>query len=379
MIQNNNLSPLPFYKNDEYLSHNKQYAYGSIYNLFCENGILPPFQIVTEHGINEIENVQLYDRDNNLIADVTDELNNGGLTIKQFAQYGYDVIVYPSYLPLSTNMQIGVFYLKLFDGVDNWRSEYFTNVASTDGFVKIEWWDNEDFVLEDGRIVYNDVKYHNVVFINSQVGKPEYKFVEEGETRDGYFFPEKQLSEKVYKFTFIAPEYLCDVMRFIRMADNVVITDELGREYDCDTFLINVKWQAQGDLASVEVEFETATIAKKVGRAHMLSKGGDFENLSYNNDYSINQAGDATTIVLELSVYDNEMTRMAADTTLAYDVMIRADAYLIDGNTDSLIGIIPAGQSLAVIAASDSINYFDNVRVQKLNNKDNTNYIIKTK
>jgi hypothetical protein len=379
MIQNNNLSPLPFYKNDEYLSHNKQYAYGSIYNFFCENGILPPFQIVTEHGINEIENVQLYDRDNNLIADVTDELNNGGLTIKQFAQYGYDVIVYPSYLPLSTNMQIGVFYLKLFDGVDNWRSEYFTNVASTDGFIKIEWWDNEDFVLEDSRIVYDGVKYHNVVFLNSQVGKPEYKFVEEGETRDGYFFPEKQLSEKVYKFTFIAPEYLCDVMRFIRMADNVVITDELGREYDCDTFLINVKWQAQGDLASVEVEFETATIAKKVGRAHMLSKGGDFENLSYNNDYSINQAGDATTIVLELSVYDNEMARMAADTTLAYDVMIRADAYLLDGNTDSLIGIIPAGQSLAVIAASDSINYFDNVRVQKLNNKDNTNYIIKTK
>lgn len=379
MIQNNNLSPLPFYKNDEYLSHNKQYAYGSIYNLFCENGILPPFQIVTEHGIKEIEYVELYDRDGNLIANITDELNNGGLTIKQFVQYGYDVIVYPSYLPLSTNMQIGVFYLKLFDGVDNWRSEYFTNVASTDGFIKIEWWDNDDFVLENGRIVYEDVKYHNVVFINSQVGKPEYKFVEEGETRDGYFFPEKQLSEKVYKFTFIAPEYLCDVMRFIRMTDNVVITDELGREYDCDTFLINVKWQAQGDLASVEVEFETATIAKKVGRARTLSKGGDFESLSYNNDYSINNVGDATTIVLELSVYDNEMARIAADTTLAYDVMIRADAYLLDGNTDSLIGIIPAGQSLAVIAASNSINYFDNVRVQKLNNKDNTNYIIKTK
>jgi hypothetical protein len=379
MIQNNNLSPLPFYKNDDFLSHNKQYAYGSIYNLFCENGILPPFQILTKHGINEIIDVQLYDRDDNYIADVTDELKNSGLTVKQFAQYGYDVIVYPSYLPLSTNLQIGVFYLKLFDGVDNWRSEYFTNVASTDGFIKIEWWDNDDFVLDGGRIVYEDVKYHNMVFINSQVGKPEYKFVEEGETRDGYFFPEKQLSEKVYKFTFIAPEYLCDVMRFIRMADNVVITDELGREYDCDTFLMSVKWQAQGDLASVEVEFETATIAKKIGHSQMLVKGGDFENLSYNNDYSINQAGDATTIVLELSVYDNEMARMAADTTLAYDVMIRADAYLLDGNTDSLIGIIPAGQSLAVIAASDSINYFDNVRVQKFNNKDNTNYIIKTK
>ena len=378
MIQNNNLSPLPFYKNDEYLSHNKQYAYGSIYNFFCENGILPPFQIVTEHGINEIEDVQLYDRDNNLIADVTDELNNGGLTIKQFAQYGYDVIVYPSYLPLSTNMQIGVFYLKLFDGVDNWRSEYFTNVASTDGFIKIEWWDNEDFVLENGRIVYEGVKYHNVVFLNSQVGKPEYKFVEEGETRDGYFFPEKQLSEKVYKFTFIAPEYLCDVMRFIRMADNVVITDELGREYDCDTFLMSVKWQTQGDLASVEVEFETATIAKKIGHSQILVKGGDF-NGDFNNDYSTENVGNAASIVLEVSVYDNDFVRIAADTTLVYDVMIRGDAQLISGETHHFIGVIPTGQSLTLVAVSDSMVSIDNVQVQKLNNKDNTNYIVKQK
>ena len=378
MIQNNNLSPLPFYKNDDFLSHNKQYAYGSIYNLFCENGILPPFQILTKHGISEIIDVHLYDRDGNMIADVTDELKNGGLTIKQFAQYGYDVIVYPSYLPLSISMQIGVFYLKLFDGVDNWRSEYFTNVASTDGFVKIEWWDNEDFVLENGRIVYKDVKYHNVVFLNSQVGKPEYKFVEEGETRDGYFFPEKQLSEKVYKFTFIVPEYLCDVMRFIRMADNVVITDELGRKYDCDTFLMSVKWQTQGDLASVEVEFETATIAKKIGHSRILVKGGDF-NGDFNNDYSTNNIGDAASIVLEVSIYDNDFVRIAADTTLAHDVMIKGVATLISAETYHFIGVIPAGQSLTIVAISDSIVSLDNVEVQKMNNKDNTNYIIKTK
>lgn len=380
MIQNNNLSPLPFYKNDDFLSHNKQYAYGSIYNLFCENGILPPFQIVTEHGIKEIEYVELYDRDGNLIANITDELNNGGLTIKQFAQYGYDVIVYPSYLPLSINMQIGVFYLKLFDGVDNWRSEYFTNVASTDGFIKIEWWDNDDFVLENGRIVYEDVKYHNVVFINSQVGKPEYKFVEEGETRDGYFFPEKQLSEKVYKFTFIAPEYLCDAMRFIRMADNVLITDEVGREYDCDTFLMSTKWQTQGDLASVEIEFETATIAKKIGNFQTILKGGDF-NGDFNNDFSTDNGVSTANVILEFSVYKYNMARVAADTSLVYDVKVTADAYLVNGEVVPIVGVIPAGQSVTLVTNDklDNINYFDNMEVEKLNNADNTNYVVKQK
>jgi hypothetical protein len=157
-------------------------------------------------------------------------------------------------------------------------------------YLKIEWWDVDDFVMDGARIVYplgEDSWFKNCLLLNTELGKPDYEFNEEGEQRDGYFFPELQISEKKYKATFLASEYLCDVMRFIRMADYVKITDKYGNIYRADTFLITPKWETQGDLASVEVEFTCDTVAKKVGRGIFgLGEYGDF-NDDYNNDYDI--------------------------------------------------------------------------------------------
>ena len=76
-------------------------------------------------------------------------------------------------------------------------------------------------------------------------------------------------------------------MRFIRMADYVVVTDKYGRKYNCDTFLITPKWQTQGNLASVEIEFQTDTVVKKIGRGYIISNKGDF-NGDFNNDFNNN-------------------------------------------------------------------------------------------
>jgi hypothetical protein len=103
--------------------------------------------------------------------------------------------------------------------------------------------------------------------LNTQLGKPEYGFEEEGEKRDGLFFPSKMISEKTYKFSFLANEPLCDVMRLARMADHVKVTDRYGGVYVCDTFLMTPKWETQGNVASVEVEFQTNLVAKRIGRA----------------------------------------------------------------------------------------------------------------
>jgi surface protein len=142
-------------------------------------------------------------------------------------------------------------------------------------------------LLDDGAVCYKTPLYRvkHFLYLATELGKPDYLFEEEGETRDGYFFPEKQLSEKVYRFTFVAPEYLCDVMRFIRLSDYVIVTDPYGREYKCDTFLITPKWLTQGDLASVECEFQTNTVAKKVGQSVSAVEMGDFNN-DYNDDYT---------------------------------------------------------------------------------------------
>ena len=174
--------------------------------------------------------------------------------------------------------------MELTDGVDVWYSEIFTAVQDVGGYLSIEWYDTQDSYFDSGIIVYNNPNFRNKLYLCTEVGKPDYTFEEDGEQRDGFFFPEKQLSEKTYKFTFLAPEYLLDVMRLIRMSDYVTIRDKYGRVYKCDTFLMTPKWQVQGDLASVECEFQTNTVAKKIGRGLIESSNGDFNN-DFNNDF----------------------------------------------------------------------------------------------
>ena len=49
----------------------------------------------------------------------------------------------------------------------------------------------------------------------------------------------------------------------------------------------NPEWQTQGDLASVEIEFKTNTVVKKIGRGYIISNKGDF-NDDFNNNFKNN-------------------------------------------------------------------------------------------
>lgn len=286
MIQNNNFSVLPWYTSIEQQNHRKSYAFGDIYPLFSPNKMLLPFQIMRPNRPDKLAlAVHLYDKNGKQIAVLTDQMKETGLQIVQFPSMGYDVIVYPGTLPMAIDVPIGIYYARIYDGVQYWFSDMFTVVNDLSGYLKIEWFDVENLVFDAGTIVYQNPQFKNVLYLCTELGKPEYQFEEEGEDRDGYFFPEKQISEKTYRAMILAPEYLCDVMRFIRMADYVTVTDKYGRQYDCDTFLITPKWQTQGNLASVEIEFETATVVKKIGRGYIIRQKGDYNN-DYNNDFN---------------------------------------------------------------------------------------------
>lgn len=287
MTNNNNISVLPFYTNINEQNHRKSYAYGEVYPLFCQAGLLLPFQIQRTHRDNTITQVSLYRKDGTYVSSLQFSMIEAGLTIVPFTALGYDIILFPAIFPISSIVMFdGQHYLTLTDGVETWYSEVFTIVQDMSPYLKIEWYNDENLVFDGGQFVFNNPRFHNFLYFATEVGKPEYTFEEEGESRDGFFFPEKQLSEKRYKCTILAPEYLCDVMRLIRMCDHVRVTDKYGRIYDCDTFLITPDWQEQGDLASVEIEFETDTVVKKIGRGYTVPSGMDFNN-DYNNDYLI--------------------------------------------------------------------------------------------
>lgn len=286
MIPNNNLSVLPFYMSLDQQNARKWWAYGRVYPLFTQAGFLLPFQIITEHTnwtISTIRPVRIIDANTGTsVADITDAIR-AGITKREFATLGYDVWVFPGQLPVINALPNGRYYLEFVIGYA-FYSEIFTVVNDIQPYLKITWWDVEDFVMDAGAIVYKSPTFKNILYLCTDIGKPEYIFEEEGETRDGYFFPAKQISEKRYHFSFLASEYLLDVMRFIRMADFAEIECN-GQRYSLDTFLITPEWEDNGDIASVQAEFDTATVAKKIGLGYIKAQRGDF-NDDFNNDFN---------------------------------------------------------------------------------------------
>lgn len=288
MIPNNNLSILPWYTSIEQQNARKWWVYNRVYPLFTPATYMLPFQILRAHRTGTtISSFRIYTKTGVLVGNFTQAIQDAGITIKQFTSLGYDVIVFGGQTPVFTQFADGQYYAMISDGTQTWYSEMFTVVNNIQPYLKITWWDNQDFTMDSGTIVYkyaDGIQFRNVLYLCADIAKPEYTFEEEGETRDGYFFPTKQISEKRYRFNFLASEYLLDVMRFIRMADYAEI-EYNGQHYSLDTFLITPEWEDNGDVASVEAVFDTATVAKKIGLGYIKAQRGDF-NDDFNNDYN---------------------------------------------------------------------------------------------
>lgn len=285
MIPNNNLSVLPWYTSLAQQNARKWWVYDRVYPLFTQAGFVLPFQILVSHVTTpSLASFLLVDANTNAtVSNITAALLNTGLTVKQFSALGYDVVVYPGQLPALNALLNGRYYIIATINSTTYYSEVFTVVNDIEPYLKITWWDNEDFVMDAGTIVYTNPTFKNILYLKADIAKPEYQFEEEGETRDGYFFPTKQISEKRYRFSFLASEYLLDVMRFIRMADYAQI-EYHGQTYSLDTFLITPEWESNGDVAAVEAVFDTATVAKKIGLGFTKALRGDF-NDDFNNDF----------------------------------------------------------------------------------------------
>lgn len=269
MIQNNNFSVLPFYDNIKWQHQNKPYAFGSIYPLYVDAKSIIPFQfgvlhiddtLVSQLG-RFIERATLIDALTGLRTDITAYIADSAYrnTVQDI-----DYIVYTASKSFAKKLAVGQYYIYIqFVDEQEVYSEVITVVDNIEDYLRVEWWDNADLDFDSGLVIYKAPSFKHILYLNTDIGKPEYKFEEEGKERDGYFFAEKQLSEKVYKFAFIAPEFLCDAFRFVRLSDNIHVFKN-GIQYNVDSFLAEVAWQEQGDLASIDVEFKTNTVVKKI-------------------------------------------------------------------------------------------------------------------
>lgn len=257
------VSSLYIYPNNSYYGSSvEDVGVATFSNVKLEFGDSSSVWEIAPEEVEEIENE---------IKEIESEINsNRGfistITINGLYANG-DYIINPGNNSINGNFKEGKYYIEIDDGGETWYSDVFYWINGVDDYLKLEWWDSQDLIFDSGKIIY-DNQFKNRVYLCAELGKPEYIFSEQGEERDGYFFAEKQISEKQYRFNFLACEYLCDVLRFVRMADHVKITDKNNVEYDCDTILLTPTWQTDGDLANVEVEFQTNTVAKKIGKGY---------------------------------------------------------------------------------------------------------------
>lgn len=279
-LVNNNISPLPFYDNIALQNHRKDYAFGQIYQLITYKNMLLPFQVVLSSGTS-VSWVRLYDFNTGKYVDITNSMKENGLVIKSFTSF--KLLKYPGTLPIAEIKHEGLYYLAIYiNGLDTIYSDVFTITNRVSDYMLIEYSNSYNFIFKNGIIDFSD-NFTFKCYLNTQIGKPEYGFEEEATERMGYTFIESQVSKKIYKFTFIAPEYLCDALRIVRLCENKQITSK-SQVYDLTTFNMEPDWEDQGDLASVECEFETDTVIANIGGHTLEFVSGDF-NGDFNNDY----------------------------------------------------------------------------------------------
>lgn len=282
-LVNNNISPLPFYDDFALQNHRKDYAFGQVYPLITYKNMLLPFQVVLTAGIDSIEWVRLYNFKAGTFTDILSSLKDNGLTLKAYTDF--TILKYPGTLPITEIKYEGLYYLAIYiKDLGTIYSDIFTVTNNIDSYLSIEYSNSYNFLLKDSIVDFSD-NFKFKCYLNTQVGKPEYSFEEEVTKRMGYSFIESQVSKKIYKFTFVAPEYLCDALRIVRLCENKQIQSK-GLTYEVTAFSMEPEWQEQGDLAAVNCEFETDTVIANIGGFAPAPLGGDF-NKDFNNDYKI--------------------------------------------------------------------------------------------
>lgn len=308
MLVNNNISPLCFYDDINLQNHRRDYAYGAIYPLVVHRNNLMPFQAILHSDIvlTSLDYVKLYSINSiDEAVDITESLYEGGMAL-----YNYESF---SLLKYKGNFQIpeikyeGQYYLKVaFDEAEygdtrTYYSEVFTVKNNVDDFIYLEYGNPYNFELTGGLIDFSD-NFKFKCYLPTQVGKPEYSYEEEAVTRMGYTFMKSQVSKKTYKFTAIMPEYLCDALRVVSLcADRQIISNK--QIYRPLTFSMDVEWEEQGDLASVECEFETDNIISNIGGYRQEPLGGSFD-VAFSNAFE-GQTKDGSSTRNRESIIEN--------------------------------------------------------------------------
>lgn len=262
----NNFSPLAFREKSMKATYKKWYSYGKEFALPFSTTELPPFQFtVTNLPSFDPTTVEVF-----LVDEATGVRTGTGIKIKVDTMDEHNSVLYvsPGSNVYAKSIEPGVYRAEF--AIPEGETYVSTPICVTDGietntnFVKLEYWNDEKLAYPNGFVTTgtdNDFKFQ--MYIPTTFFKPKYEFEEEITKRAGYKFLELQTCNKVFGFNFLAPEYICDALRLVRLSDYIRFTHD-GEYYNALNFEYNPDWQDNGYLAAIECQFETDTIIQKL-------------------------------------------------------------------------------------------------------------------
>lgn len=259
-----NHSVLPFVKDTKYLFKNlPQNDSGRSCPVLSSPNQTPPFQFRVSNNFQPIT-VELINENTGNVIDVKDAMTAAGLFLKQFD--GFRFIYYAANVLPTQIIPLGEYYIKMTDGADEiYFSENFKMCKNVDDFIKISF-RHEETINTSKDLIFYENYFTNYIYFDSIIGKADYIFLREVETRPGYNFPTHQVSTKRYKFSVLVPEFLADMIRTIRHHDIIEI-EYRGQIFPVSEFIATSSWLTEGDLAESIIEFESGTIAVVNGKA----------------------------------------------------------------------------------------------------------------
>lgn len=286
----NYISPIPFYKSLNCIDSMNDYSFGGVYKniLYYNNGTLaiPPFILHTLFTSITSLSANIRNADSGAVISLSSliQLNtlqdNGFVTIYH---NGADVNISP--LPL------GKYYLEMYIFSNSQQyifySDYLYITDDIHNYIKLQWKNAHDLYVA-GRTIPFSHAFEPYCYVDSLIGKPEYSFEEESTSRLGYQFIESIISKKQYRFAFIAPEYLCDAVRIMKICNTKLVTrydlPNYGKTYNVMDMDFSVEWQEQENLAGITITLSVDDVVANVS-GYLPLTTGDFNN-DYNNDFS---------------------------------------------------------------------------------------------
>lgn len=288
MEVHNNFSPLAFRKKESKATYEKWYAFGKNYAIPASANTLTPFQFT------EL-NIPVFDPDTIEVEAVNEETGEATKTgvyvsFDVMPEHGGVLYVSPGKNSFKEALSQGTYRARFSVDDEVYISTPFCvipGIETSSKYLLIEYWNDEKISYPGGFITTganNDFKYQ--MYVPATICKPKYEFEEELTKRAGYKFLELQTSTKVYAFTFVAPEFICDAMRLIRLSDYIRISHD-GEYYNALNFEFDVDWQEQLYLAAVDCQFETDSIIQKLPSFNRRDKASFYNALLANIDTPI--------------------------------------------------------------------------------------------